>query len=66
MLKWASEGKKFDDVYLFFSSLWQQPTDRGLVWHSDPRTPLASSLKKSYEEHIAKLEALNVAPKDKA
>ena len=63
MLKWASEGKKFDDVYFFFrASGSNQPT--GV--HSDPGNPLASSLKKSYEEHIAKLEALNVAAKDKA
>jgi len=41
-------------------------TNQGPVRHSDPGTPLASSLKKSYEEHIAKLEALNVAAKDKA
>jgi hypothetical protein len=66
VLKWASEGKKIDDVYFFFSSPRRQPTNRGPVRHSDPGTPLASSLKKSYEEHIAKLEALNVAAKDKA
>jgi len=59
-------GQKIWRCLFFFSSLWQQPTNQGPVRHSDPGTPLASSLKKSYEEHIAKLEALNVAAKDKA
>ena len=31
--------QKKDDV-LFFSSLWQQPTNQGPVRHSDARTPL--------------------------
>ena len=40
MLKWASEGNFFDNVYLFFSSPKRQPTNRGPVRHSDPGTPL--------------------------
>ena len=41
MLKRALEGKIFDDLHFFFSSLQQQPTNQGLVWDSDPGTPLA-------------------------
>ena len=40
MLKWTSERKKKDDVHFFFSSLRRQPTNRGLVRHSDAGTPL--------------------------